>query len=845
MTAICFFVSVHGAPHLLFPRHVSTNWYICMTGAVIGGTLQTLTVGRFGLTKKSRGVRQKNRDHFCPPSPGDAPMKIECDNCGTRYRVDARKIGVDGNRVRCIRCRHIFSIFPPGADGEQTLPTNQGSREPDFDHEEGTSFAPEAPKAEKTDDACTFFDAFPGYEMLEPLGRGGMANVTLAKDRQLLRRVAIKTIKPGADSPTALAYFCREAQITAQLDHPNIVPLYTVKPSEGAHDGIAFVMKLVRGQTLRDLIREAADQRLAKPRTGLAPHLNLTSRLTYFIKACEGLHFAHEKLVIHRDLKPSNIMVGHFGEVYLMDWGVAGILEGEKAAVEISGTERFVRHRVSCDETLKIDTSEAMGTPGYMAPEQARGETPTDAAGDIFSMGMVLHELVTLKRGRLGDVAQRMEMARDAVLEPFSTDITGRSIPPALVAVIEKATALDPGDRYGSIMEMAEDIQHFLRDEAVSVYPDNWLRTCWRVLGRHREMTLLSLMAMILVFFIIASWGLWREQQALKNSRMREKALTALQAAVSKHAHGMDCHFLRLGGLATNLAAQAAVLMDTSPPNREALYTLTDFKDPWTAPEDFAHSPLYGKKVSIDYPVVKIAPGVKRNGILEYMRPLAQLRHGFRHALLASKGIFGPVSPGQARHLLTVVGVPVRWAFLGLEPGVMFSYPGKATYASDYDPRKRPWYRLGAGKRGLQWGIPYVDVQGQGLVLPCSVPVFGKDRRFNGVLGMDVTLKDIVQDYMRRPGAAGVLESYLLNAKGAIVIRSGRKGEAIGPVNLENARAPKPFPVPRLVAAIGRKDSGLMELDRASGPSILVYDRLPSLGWFYLESLDAADILGE
>ena len=766
-------------------------------------------------------------------------VKVRCDNCGTRYRVDPQKIGVAGKRARCIRCGQVFAIHVSGSKGGMGEGhRDNGPRGEDAARTEPTYLMPPSDPGTAEPDECLIFEDNPGYDLLEPLGQGGMATVTLARDRQLLRQVAIKSMRPGTASPTVLSYFCREAQITAQLDHPNIVPFYTVKPPEHPGDGISFVMKRVQGHTLAERIRTAADLRQTHPSANLPENLNLAARLNHFVKACEGLHFAHQKQVVHRDLKPSNIMVGEFGEVYLMDWGLAGILRRGDGAVEITGPERFVRRRASCEPGIEITTSEAVGTPGYMSPEQARGEIPTDATGDVYAMGMVLFELVTLKPARTGDVAERMQMAKDGVRDN-SAPMGGDVLPPPLGAIVDKATARRPRDRYPGVREMAEDVQRFLRDEEVSVYPDNRLRKIWRKLSRNREITVIGLLLLVLVFSLVATWSLWKEHQVMTAGRIREKALTDLQAVVSTHAHAIDSHFLRLGALATNLAAQAVTLMDMAPPTREALYTVSDFQDPWSAPEDFAHSPLYGKKVSLDYPVVKTAPGVDEDGIVGFMQRLAPLRHAFRHTLLGSAGVFAPVAVEDPRHLLTVTGVPVRWVYIGLERGVMYSYPGKATYAADYDPRRRPWYNLGAGRKTLQWGRPYVDVQGQGLVLACAVPLYSPDDRFYGVLGMDVTLSDIIKDQLRRPEEAGGMESYLLDGQGGMVVRSSQVDQVSGSLDPANTPVPEPFAVAPVVAAIRRQRSGVEEMADNRGHRVIVFARLEALGWYYVEEFEA------
>ena len=136
-----------------------------------------------------------------------------------------------------------------------------------------------------------------------------------------------------------------------------------------------------------------------------------------------------------------------------------------------------------------------------------------------------------------------------------------------------------------------------------------------------------------------------------------------------------------------------------------------------------------------------------------------------------------------------------------------------------------------------------MDVQGQGLVLACAVPLFTPDRRFQGVFGMDVTLIDIIKDHLRRPGATGVLESYLLDGQGSMVVRSGQISETTGFMDIRDALEPKTFPAPSVVTAIRQHRLGVLELSGEMPPRIIIFGRLESIGWYYLETFDADRIL--
>ncbi|HEU5311283.1 MAG TPA: serine/threonine-protein kinase, partial [Candidatus Eisenbacteria bacterium] len=211
------------------------------------------------------------------------------------------------------------------------------------------------------------------YEILGPLGAGGMGEVYRARDLRLGREVAVKVLPAEVgSSPDRLARFEREARTVAGLNHPNIVTLHSVEDA----DGVRFLtMELVEGQTLSSLITPGG--------------LPLPRLLELAIPLTDALVAAHERGVIHRDLKPGNVMVTREGRVKVLDFGLAKIATGENAAVERS---------VAATVDLPLSREGMMvGTVPYMAPEQIRGE-PTDARSDLFSLGIILYELATGRR---------------------------------------------------------------------------------------------------------------------------------------------------------------------------------------------------------------------------------------------------------------------------------------------------------------------------------------------------------------------------------------------------------------------------------------------------------------
>ena len=274
------------------------------------------------------------------------------------------------------------------------------------------------------------------------IGKGGMSSVRRVYDGNLMRRVAMKVLDPDlAREPRIVQAFLEEAQITAQLDHPNLIPIHDlgVDP-DGTH---YFTMRLVRGHTLAEWIESRED--LGSPES-------LQEGLGILLKVCDALSFAHSRSVLHCDLKPANIMVGAYGEVYLMDWGLAQL---RGAGVEVQrgeGTPRLARE------------GKASGTPGYMAPEQARGAwSECDARTDVFSLGAVLYHLVTGRAPFSGEsVEAALRHARNNEFDPPQL-ASAHLVPPELSRIVEKALRAAKEERYQSAVELKKDLERFLR----------------------------------------------------------------------------------------------------------------------------------------------------------------------------------------------------------------------------------------------------------------------------------------------------------------------------------------------------------------------------------------------
>jgi len=323
------------------------------------------------------------------------------------------------------------------------------------------------------------------YRLLEGLGRGGMGVVWLAEDAQLGRRVALKVLDLTEESSELEARLLREARILAQLEHPGIVPVHDVGIlSDGR---VFYAMKYVQGRRL--------DQYLTK-----IP--GLFDRLRVFHRICEAVAFAHARGVLHRDLKPENIMVGAFGEALVMDWGVAKVLRG----IDAGGTRAEDEDAVSPDApgaAARTGHGAVLGTPGYMAPEQARGgANQLDERADIYALGAILWFLIT---GSAPSESLTADIRRDAASRPAGLARGRNGIPRPLAAICAKALARDPAERYRRTEDLMADVARYLDGQPVTAYPENLLVRIRRLYLKHRTAVLLILtyliVRVVLIFF--------------------------------------------------------------------------------------------------------------------------------------------------------------------------------------------------------------------------------------------------------------------------------------------------------------------------------------------------------
>ena len=330
------------------------------------------------------------------------------------------------------------------------------------------------------------------YRFIRSIGRGGMKMVLQMKDLDATRDVAMAVLPEATTRPREdLTRFIQEARITASLEHPNIVPVHEIGvDSTGAP---YYTMKLLRGKTLAALITD-----LAEGDEAFRSEYNTIRILRIFLKICSGVAFAHSKGVIHLDLKPENIQVGDFGEVLIMDWGLAKMRE-HKREVKKKDFETDLPDTGFGSGTLD---GIMKGTPGYMAPEQAAGKNSLkDERTDIYSLGAILYSLMTWKDPlEEKTVKERIEATLTGRIIPPSLRAPEREIPAGVEAVIRKAMSLNPAERYQSVKELRNEVNAFIGGYATLAEKASIAKKTVLFFRRH---LLLTVMLAIVLFFVL------------------------------------------------------------------------------------------------------------------------------------------------------------------------------------------------------------------------------------------------------------------------------------------------------------------------------------------------------
>jgi eukaryotic-like serine/threonine-protein kinase len=362
------------------------------------------------------------------------------------------------------------------------------------------------------------------FQFLRFHARGGLGQVSVALDTELNREVALKEIRPEfADDPAFRARFIQEAEINGGLEHPGIVPVYSL----GAYsDGRPFyAMRFIKG----DSLRHAGERFHQSSKTDRGPwegSVEFRKLLGQLIDACHAIAYAHSRKVLHRDLKPGNVMVGKYGETLVVDWGLAKV-QGRDGDTDYDTSEASLRP-ASGSEVDPTLAGARIGTLQYMSPEQARGElSRLGPASDVYSLGATLYFLMTGRPPITSDDDDPEHLAKTGTFP--APRVVNPRIPRPLESICLKAMAFEPDHRYRSAADLADELERWLSDQSVLAHRETLVERTGRWTRRHRSLAVTLATALILLAAISAASAAtisfyWRDAEIARRGEATAKA---------------------------------------------------------------------------------------------------------------------------------------------------------------------------------------------------------------------------------------------------------------------------------------------------------------------------------
>jgi eukaryotic-like serine/threonine-protein kinase len=687
------------------------------------------------------------------------------------------------------------------------------------------------------DGGLDFYDELESlFEDIEKFSEGGQGEIKTAKDKKLHRYVALKSLKKDfLDKPAIVNNFIMEARVTAQLDHPSIIPMYGIIREQNSY--VHMAMKLVQGLTLQEII----DDNLLECKKLKGKDLikfeqkALSERLAYFIKICEAISYAHNKRVIHRDLKPENIMVGSFSEVYLMDWGIAKI---------ISEDHDFKKNNEQRNK------SSISGTPGFVAPEYILSGN-VEFASDQYALGAILYQLVSLKTHIVANGEKKLlEKTIKGQLEVLRHVRSEIKLPMALRAIVAKALSHDPKDRYGNVSLLAEDINNFLQDRETIAYKDNFPRAIARSLYKHKMATILSVLSLLLIFASITISSLLGQQKASKLAQERELTLINFQSSLVQRANQIDGHFSKLSNILQRYADKVSYLLQ-SPVNKNQeirFFDYKDFRDEKERVVGLMPSKLYGHKVSVQSGNYKLAPGLKLKDTQTELIALSPIIDDTLSYMAESSD-----SPKQElkqedfEEQALDTGFAIRWVYSGLANGLLVNYPGMGKLTEEYDVRTRFWFKHSKTHKNLFWSSPYIDLFGQGLVVSAVQPLYSKSDEFLGVSAIDITFDYAYNTIMAaaEDKRTGIIKNrYLIDEEGKVILSNLKTMSNFKEAEKNQDEIQfKEFPYPQLIKTIRSQKSGQIKLEIDGHTRLIGFSPIATLSWYYVEELNFESLI--
>lgn len=660
------------------------------------------------------------------------------------------------------------------------------------------------------------------YELEDRIAEGGQGTLFRGLDKKLRRQVAIKSLHPEkADDLRQRRFFLTEARVTAQLDHPAIVPVYTLN-SDRKH-GLHLAMKMINGVTLKAYLEQVCTHYRLDGVSSFDEEKAIRNRLEIFLKVCDALEYAHSRNVMHCDLKPANIMIGEYHETYIMDWGIAHAIQPEESKRTLAGT------------------------PQYLSPEAILGES-CDQRADIFAMGAILFETVMLKPAFTGETAEEvMANIRDGAMEP-ETHRFGTRVSRDLKAIIRKALAADPACRYQQIGELSADLRRCLMGLEVSARPDNLPLKVIRWSKNHWHTTLILLLAALLIGAGELSYSLYQNYRFSEEMRRRDYALGMAYSICSRAAYLLDEQFLKLEQMTSLLAADVRYLLEHDihevpvKQNYHHISRLRRMHSPTMLYSSFHRGTIDPAAIVYNTTADTRLPDPSLR-----LEPFARFIPRLLQMILASPrdARIVPDNMEAMKQEAFSKGTPAIRVLFGFSDGLYIAYPAAGAFPERYDPRTRAWYKaaLNAKGPGPVWTHPYMDsIPEIGLVISCCAPLFLQNGT-DGVCAIDISISKMIEELHSSGNSSRfVEEKAIVDAEGRIIVSS--------PQESRHNRSADGEPVfadlnnPALLDYIKKRNFGIRIWQNDRGEEVVYsFCHIRSVNWFYIERINLRKLL--
>ena len=664
------------------------------------------------------------------------------------------------------------------------------------------------------------------FEIERKLAEGGRYVISIGEDLGLEREVAIYSLRDERLlDPDERVSFLLEAEISAQLDHPSVLPVYSV--NRDYRGGLHSAVKLTDGTDLRKFMERVTSHYRNAGFHAAEEAASLNFRLELFLGVTDGILYAHSRNVVHANLTPQNILIGQYHEVYIKGWGFAVFLASQDK-----------------EEQTKRKPPE-ITDPRFIAPEIVSGAEP-DIRSDIYALGMLLYEIVTLHPPfQDAPAPEVLEKLRNGV-EPAIEHRFGGTIDPDMRAIIRKAIAPNPEDRYRSVNDLAEDIRHFLHSDEVSVRKISLSKRFAKLIRAHHRRMFFGFLTLICLVGALFAYNIFNDIRMAQISYLDDHVLGKAQSACRKTAHQFNLQAEKFNDMLESIKFETEFLLSErgKPDNSGMKYlaqpgeTLTDGA-PGIPTE---YSPYYGDSVS--FRIMEVGrdedltnPDITRLGLLQ---PTL-----FRYMLQAPLNAYvTKESTDKQIHRLTQNVSPIYRIQILLTNGSSIFYP--YTVKDGPDNRKTEWYSktLAYLKTTTSWNLPVQlenSVPGaERVILPVTIRL-GPPVTPLGVAAILVSGRYFDQILNEAPDLPlGMVSQYFIARDGDIKLERINNGPDKPPtVNLEKGFYPDPW----LMKWMAGKDYGAVIRKEPGGPFVYCFADVPAMHEWYVEKIRLKDFL--